>query len=98
MARTSNIVSLTAHRNTRERRRRRDLRKEMIAAARQMSDAPDIKGYVLVGIGANGAAYCLWDTGQAIPLWSLPGFVHEVVSVEARGFDLPDDFDPERVS
>lgn len=90
-------LSLTAHRNTKARRQRKQLRTEMVKAVKNMASRHPIVGYVLIGFDRNANAYAAWDTGKAIPLWAMPGYVEKVMDAEAhshcaRGYD--DDFEP----
>lgn len=91
------VANLSVHRNTAKRRARKTMRSEMLASAKAISERADVAGYVIVGICKGGNACAAWDTGQAIPLWSLPGFVHSVMLTEAQNYTShgDDDFSPE---
>lgn len=92
-------LSLTAHRNTRARRERKQLRTDMVRAARDMASRHPVVGYVLIGFDRNANAYASWDSGKVIPLWALPGYVEKCMDMEVQhhsacGYN--DDFEPQR--
>lgn len=98
----SKVVQLSVHKNTKARRERRELRADMVRAASAMGSLENLAGYVLIGIGRNGAAYAAWDTGRAIPVWSVPSLVAEAIRTDINDYmaehEGKDDFDPKNAS
>lgn len=66
---TKAAVNLTVHKNTVERRRKRELAKEVQTRVEKVTREADIRAYAFVGIGSDGKAYAVWDTGQVMPMW-----------------------------
>lgn len=63
-------VQLSVHRNKLESRRKRALAKELQRDTEKLVRENDIRAYAVVGIGADGKAYALWDTGAILPMWA----------------------------
>lgn len=87
-------VSLTVHRNTVERHRKRALAKELQGRVEALVREQDIRAYAVVGIGANGEAYALWDTGAILPMWAFPATVREVLRADMQSSGIEDDWRP----
>lgn len=57
----------------------------------------DIRAYAIVGIGATGKAFALWDTGGAMPMRAFPAVVAEILTTDihnAMSDGLEDDWRP----
>ncbi len=89
------ISSIAGHRTAVARRDRKLRRAEMVKNAKSIGSREDVAGYVIIGIGKTGEAYAAWDTARAIPLWSLAGFVHGVMTAEVMSYHDGDDFEGE---
>ena len=85
-------VNLTEHRNTIEKRRRRAMRDDMIAACRSMAGDRDIRAFAIVAIDASGEACTQWDTGGIIPMWAFPGTVQRVLDFDLAQSGVAEDF------
>lgn len=87
-------VSLSVHRNTIEKRRKRDLAKSLTRGVEAMVRERDIRAYAVIGIAADGKAYALWDTGSALPLWAFADTVSNVLRTDINSSDVEDDWRP----
>lgn len=67
-------VSLTVHRNTREQRRRKDLRDHLMESARRVARRSDLNGFALVGWTDTHGVVASWDVGS-VPGHCTPDFV-----------------------
>lgn len=76
-------VSLTVHRNTRERRKRRELRDHMLKAAKGMTSRHQLGGFVLVGWTKQYGVVAAWDAGD-LPGFALPDFVRNGLHEKMR--------------
>lgn len=90
----SKVVSLSVHKNTVERRRKRATAGEMAQFAKKMAMDADIRAYAIVGIGADGGVCSVWDTGGILPMWSFPATVSEALSRDMQNSGLDDDWRP----
>lgn len=87
-------ISLTVHRNTVERRRKRIVADEMAYLARKMTMDTDIRAYAIVGIAADGGVCSFWDTGGVLPMWAFPATVAEALTRNMRNSGVDDDWRP----
>ena len=53
----SNVVNLSVHKNTKERRKLHEIRKVMRNGVRELSDAADVSDFVLFTRHTDGAVY-----------------------------------------
>lgn len=83
----SKAVSLAAHRNTVEGRRKRQLAAELTKRTAKLVRDNDIRAYAVVGIAADGRAHALWDTGAILPMWAFADTVANALrrDIESRG-------------
>lgn len=72
------VKSLTVHRNTIERRQRRDVQNAMVRASKGIGES-DILAYAIVAIDSDGNGGCAWDTGSALPLWAFADTVRTIL-------------------
>ena len=87
-------VSLSAHRNTVEHRRKRTLSRELRRGVEKMVRDEDIRAYAIVGIAANGSAFALWDTGAILPLCAFADTVSHLLRDSIRDAGIVDDWRP----
>lgn len=87
-------VSLTAHRNKVEARRKRELAKDIERQVSGLVKERDIRAYGFVGIASDGKAYALWDTGGAIPMRVLPHVFGQALSDDIFNSGVEDDWRP----
>lgn len=80
-------VNLSVHRNTVEKRAKRQLGNAFRKDIEKVFRDKDIRMYVFVGIDANGKAQTYWDTGGIIPLWAAPSMVMEILQKSMGEFD-----------
>lgn len=73
------VVNLSVHRNTLEKRAKRQLGNDFRKTIETTFKEKDIRMFVFVGIDANGKAQVSWDTGGIIPLWAAPSMVMEIL-------------------
>jgi hypothetical protein len=87
-------VKLSVHRNTVEARRKRVLAKDLARHVEAIVRENDIRAYAVVGIGSDGQAYAVWDTGAVMPMWAFPATIAHVLEVDMRSSDAEDDWRP----
>lgn len=85
-------ISLSVHKNQVERRRRKDLRREMQDHCYKMTSSGNIVAYSIVALADDGRAFAVWDTGGAIPMWSFPQTVAAVLKEDIQESEVEDDF------
>jgi hypothetical protein len=66
-------VSLHAHKNKLEQRRKRELAKDATKAVEAIIREQDVRAYAFVAISSEGATFCRWDTGAILPMWAFAG-------------------------
>jgi len=88
-SKTDNTTSLSCHKNTVEKRRKRQIAKDITRSGAKMCRDVDIRAYALVGIDANGRSHCEWDTGSILPLWAFADTVAAMLrrDLEESGVD-----------
>lgn len=81
-------ISLTSHKNTIERKRKREVAKEIDGMAKFAKDR-DVRAYAFVMIDGDGGAHCLWDTGSIIPMWGFASTIYAALTrdIEESGLD-----------
>lgn len=75
-------TKLNVHKSNIERTRRKEIRGEMMHAAKDISSQNDIRAYAIVALNADGHAFASWDTGGIIPMWSFASTVKAVLQSE----------------
>jgi transcription elongation factor len=86
-------VNLSAHRNTIERRHRKQMQKELVSSATSMGEA-DIRAYAIVAFRADGTALATWDTGSIMPLWGFAPSIQAVLERDIADSDVEDTWCP----
>jgi len=78
--------SLSCHRNTIERRVKKQVRSDMMDCARAHG-SQDVVAYAIVSIRADGTSHASWDTGSALPIWAFAPTIFEALKrdVEESG-------------
>lgn len=72
---------LTIHKNTRERRAAKSIRKEMLQDAKRLSQHPGISGFAIVVWDKNCDTDCAWkSTPPVMPGLVVPEFVKQIIS------------------
>lgn len=77
------VVSLTVHRNTRERRQRHAVSENLVTFARSMARRKDIEGFAIVTWEDGGqVADAAWMATPGSPILSsvMPEFVKETIA------------------
>lgn len=87
-------VSLSSHRNKVEARRKRTLANDLVRRVGKMVRDEDIRAYAVVGIGSDGGAYALWDTGAVLPMWAFADTVAHVLRTDIVQSEIKDDWRP----
>ena len=87
-------VNLTVHKNKVESRRKRTLAKELRSGVDKMCREDDLRAYAVVGIGADGKGYALWDTGAVLPLWAFADTVAGLLRADIAHSDVEEDWKP----
>jgi hypothetical protein len=87
-------VSLTAHKNTVEQRRKRELGKDLRSIAGDLVRERDIRAYALVGIASDGSSYAYWDTGACLPMRAFPDTVASILRDSIAEAAIEDDWRP----
>lgn len=86
------VVNLTVHKNTLEKRAKRQLGSTFRKEIEKVFKDRDIRMYTFVGIDADGKAWSSWDTGGIIPLWAVPATVMDILRTDVAGYE--DDWKP----
>lgn len=81
------VRSLTVHKNTRDRRRAREIKHGAVSFVRDVHSmwGRKLAGYALVLFDENMNASVAYDTGKHIPLYDLGRYVGKAVDVAAKG-------------
>lgn len=74
MAKAS-LSRLSLHKNTVERRRKKELADNVVQAVRNTIEVADIRAYAFVAIDAKGGFHAAWDTGSILPMWAFPATI-----------------------
>lgn len=93
-------VNLTVHRNTVEKRRRREVAASLLREARDLRG--DMDGFALVSWRNDGSSRCEWATGDlklnTVPDFARTALIRSISKSDcaglinhAMGFDDPDD-------
>lgn len=80
----SRIVKLSVHKNTIERRNKRNRAKELSKTVESMVREVDLRAWAIVGIGADGKPYTLWDTGDILPMWAFPEVIAKTITLSIQ--------------
>ncbi len=72
---TKRVVSLSVHRNTKDKRQSRAVASRLLADAKRQIRDSKIIGYALVSWDKDNNALNDWDTGKAFPSALMPEFV-----------------------
>lgn len=90
----SKVLRLHLHKNKIENHRKRELAKDLSRKVEALVREKDIRAYAIVGIGADGQAYALWDTGACLPMWAFPDTIAYALREDIRALDIVDDWRP----
>lgn len=74
-------VNLSLHKSQVERRERKAVRGDMVAAAKAMP-SNDIVAWAIVGITRDGNAHAAWDSGQIMPLWAFAPAISRILQCD----------------
>jgi len=79
---------LTEHRNTIEKRHRKEIQADMVQGVKSIG-TQDVRAYAIVAITADGNAHCRWDTGSIMPLWAFAPTIQAALAreIEESGVD-----------
>ena len=69
------VVSLSVHRNTAQRRRERQVSRDLISDAKKIAGRKDVSGYAIVAWDSNTDADVSWSYTKEINCSILPEFV-----------------------
>lgn len=71
---------LTIHKNTSKQRRAKEVRAELLQAARHLAKLKDISGFAIVGWNEDCTTDCNWkSTAPGIPALLLPEYTKRVL-------------------
>jgi hypothetical protein len=90
----SKTASLSLHKNTIEKRRKHHLARSLTNFCRNMTKCHDVRAFAVVGIGADGKAYCHWDTGAIMPMWGFPETVAAAIRRDMEEAEIEEDWRP----
>lgn len=85
-------VNLSVHRNTVEKRAKRQLGSVFRKEIAKVFKDKDIRMYAFVGIDAEGKAHGSWDAGGIMPMWAVPSTVMEILREDMSSHE--DDWKP----
>lgn len=85
------IEHLHVHKNTREQRKRKELRKTLVSHARTMSQDPDIAGYVLITWNSQATPNTAWRTpedgpvpGNLLPAYAMSALTRKLTLKDVK--------------
>lgn len=87
-------ASLSLHKNSIERRRKREMSDSLVTHVRKMVRECDVRAYAVVGIGADGKARAVWDSGGVMPLWAFGETMGAVLREDVLNHVEDDDWRP----
>ena len=87
-------MKLSVHKNTVERRRKRDLAHSAVTAVRGVIKDHDVRAYAFVAIDAKGKAHCYWDTGAILPMWAFAPTVAAALEDDLQRSGVDEDWVP----
>lgn len=85
-------VNLALHKSQIERKRRKDIRRDMTKAASSINDNANIVAYAIVGMSDDGRCFAAWDTGGVLPMWGFPETVKGIIDQDMRDSNVDEDF------
>ena len=94
----SRPINLTVHKNTIEKKQKRELAKDAQRRVERVIRECDLRAYAFVGIGADGSAYAVWDTGAIMPMWCFGGAMASILQCDMENEIEGDDWKPPLVS
>lgn len=87
-------VSLTAHRNKVEARRKRELARDIAERTTKLVRDKDIRAFAFVAIDAAGRMHALWDTGAIMPMWAFPDTIGNALRRNMEDSGVREDWRP----
>lgn len=87
-------VSLSLHKNTIERRRKRELASAAKTDVESIIRQHDVRAYAFVAIGADGKSHSVWDTGNILPMWAFADTVATVLREDIIAAGVEDGWKP----
>lgn len=90
---TPAVKELSVHRNTIERKHRRDMATAAKADLKAIMEH-DVRAYAIVAINSEGDAMAAWDTGAIMPIWAFPVTVSQILDADIRNADVEDEWKP----
>ena len=88
------IPNLSVHRNTRDERRRRNMRKELIAAAKRASEMEGIVGYAIVAWDEQWGYRAGYQWPGTTPSVIVPRFVKGCLDRDLTFLDIDSRLEP----
>lgn len=87
----SAVANLTVHRNTLEKRQKRERANDLVLGTKKMVLDSDIRAYAVVGIAADGSGHAIWDTGSVVPMWAFADVIAGILRRDLEGhLDIED--------
>lgn len=87
-------VSLTVHKNTIERRRKKELASTLRSEVQKMVRNHDLRAYAIIGIDSGGRSHASWDTGGIMPMWGFPETMCAVLRRDMEESGVEEDWKP----
>lgn len=87
-------VSLTVHRNTVEKRRKRALAADVAARTSGIIRRNDIRAYAFVAFDAQGKVFATFNTGAIMPMWAFPQTVGIALDRHMEDAGVAEDWRP----
>ncbi len=85
-------VKLSVHKNTVAGRAKRDLARHWGRNVEGMIRENDIRCMAFIGIGEDGRAFAMWDTGGVVPLYGFPETIGAVLRIDVECSASHDDY------
>jgi len=87
-------VKLHVHKNRVEARRKRNLANDATKGVAAIIKERDIRAFAFVGIGADGEAYAIWNTGAILPQWAFGDTIATILKNNISNSGISEDWKP----
>ncbi len=88
------LTKLSVHKNTVNKRRKKNMARDITRLGAKMCKESDIRAYAIIGIDAKGNAHSMWDTGSIIPLWGFPETMGAILKRDVERSDVDETWIP----
>lgn len=87
-------AKLSVHKNTIEKRRRKDIANALTKRLKHHINSRDIRAYAVVLIDSEGGARCDWNTGSIVPMWGFASMINAALVRDIEETDIQETWKP----